>query len=549
LVRIWFHSDSPAWSAEVANRIAEAYCALPDEHGGKIIDPAVPLLRAARPNVPLNIFFGALIGAIMGVGAGLIVALFSYLWRVPARPAHQPDLFWRRFAVVIACVLLIPSVIAIIGMLAAIAIPNFVKARQRAQENQIANMERARQAAEKNAPIRSDYLGKTWFPRGDSIEIVSVERTESRMRVKGRYRLVSADRADLTLNITSTNETGFPQEPSQSTQISKGSGDFELSRIHLVPGLSHVSMYANGGSFAGVYFGTKEESMEENRLDLESTNAAPSAEIWSPALAPGEKPDLNKILQDAKKLAEVGNYDEALQRHVWYHNHALEYDQGQTGVRLSFALSDWIELGRRYPRAKQALIEIRDRNAQAQTNGTGTFNLFMDVNAINGCLGEGDTTRLLFEGIEQQNPPLAKQTFGLIEGLLVQHGDYEKCLKYIGDPQAAFEGIRQTLERMRPFEEQNAVRRAEQNKRFQEMAKTNSTYANLPRPFMPELPKFADNNFIGQTRTLIEILVATNHKPDAEKIQDEAVAVLDDARLKSAVSDAERKISERAAKK
>jgi hypothetical protein len=53
--------------------------------------------------------------------------------------------------------------------------------------------------------------------------------------------------------------------------------------------------------------------------------------------------------------------------------------------------------------------------------------------------------------------------------------------------------------------------------------------------------KSAENNFVGQTRQLIEILVATGHKADAEKIRDEAVAILDDARLKSAVSDAEQK--------
>jgi hypothetical protein len=41
---------------------------------------------------------------------------------------------------------------------------------------------------------------------------------------------------------------------------------------------------------------------------------------------------------------------------------------------------------------------------------------------------------------------------------------------------------------------------------------------------------------------LIEILVATDHKADAEGIRDQAIAVLDDARLKSAVDDAAQKV-------
>ena len=51
-----------------------------------------------------------------------------------APTAGQPDRFWRRFAVVIACIVFIPLFIAVLGMLAAIAIPNFVKGRARAQE-------------------------------------------------------------------------------------------------------------------------------------------------------------------------------------------------------------------------------------------------------------------------------------------------------------------------------------------------------------------------------------------------------------------------------
>jgi tetratricopeptide (TPR) repeat protein/tRNA A-37 threonylcarbamoyl transferase component Bud32 len=46
----------------------------------------------------------------------------------------QPDRFWRQFAVVIACVVLIPVAIAIVGLLAAIAIPNFVRARQHSRQ-------------------------------------------------------------------------------------------------------------------------------------------------------------------------------------------------------------------------------------------------------------------------------------------------------------------------------------------------------------------------------------------------------------------------------
>jgi hypothetical protein len=114
------------------------------------------------------------------------------------------------------------------------------------------------------------FIGQTYFPKGDSIEITSVERTENQMTVNGHYNLVSADEASLWLNITATNNDEVPNqtEPPQSLHISKGAGDFELSRSRLMPGLPHVSMYNNHHAFAGIYFGTKDEAAVSTRLNL-----------------------------------------------------------------------------------------------------------------------------------------------------------------------------------------------------------------------------------------------------------------------------------------
>ncbi len=121
-------------------------------------------------------------------------------------------------------------------------------------------------------PVKSDYIGQAYFPKGDSIEITSVERSTNRMVVKGHYNLVGHDQALLALYCTSTNRN-VHEEATQRMQISKGRGDFELSRSHLYPGLHHVTMYSPGADgkpkpFAGVYFGNQDEAREEAKLDL-----------------------------------------------------------------------------------------------------------------------------------------------------------------------------------------------------------------------------------------------------------------------------------------
>ena len=303
-------------------------------------------------------------------------------------------------------------------------------------------------------------------------------------------------------------------------------------------------MYADGRSFAALYFGTKAEAQEESKATW-ITNVPPaSAETWSPTLAPGEKPDLNKIWNDAKDLMERHQYEESLQRHLWYFNHALEYDQGQTGVRLSFALSQWVELGRRYPKAKQALIEIRDRDARRLVDGKGYANLFTDAQAINRELQDEDATYALFKTIREKDPQLAGQCYFWVESLLVAKGEYQWCYDHMGDPQSRFDSIQQLFDMERANQQRMAATQQKTRQMIAEMNQKNG-WTNAPSFSPPDtsamLKKSTEDRFVGQVWQLIEILVATGHQADAEKIRDQAVAILDDPRLKSAVSDAELK--------
>jgi serine/threonine protein kinase len=255
-----------------------------------------------------------------------------------------------------------------------------------------------------------------------------------------------------------------------------------------------------------------------------------TAEPWSPMLWPGEKPDLQKVLDEARKLTTTNHYEEALQRYLWYYNHAREFS---SGTSINFELSDWIELGRRYPKAKQALIEIREHDVHEFSAGRGYSELFSEIQSLNRELQDDGATLALFKTIQQQDKQLAGQCYYYVEDLLMQKGEYELCLNCIGDPQAHFESCRRRLEMER-----------ESQQRMEKMRKQHP----MPEPRLPsgaftppDMGQMETNNFVGEVCKLVEILVATDHKAVAEKIRDQAVAILDNARLKSAVSDAEQK--------
>jgi hypothetical protein len=261
---------------------------------------------------------------------------------------------------------------------------------------------------------------------------------------------------------------------------------------------------------------------------------------WSPTLWPGEKPDLGKILDEAEKLTATAHFEEALQRYLWYHGHAREFGGSASDYSL---LSHWVELGRRYPTAKQALMKIRDQAASEFQNGGGYSELFQKVALINAQLQNDEATYALFKSIQDQDPSLARQCYYYAESLLVKYGDYVLCLNYLGDPQQKYDQARNNLERERGFYAglgSPPVRSA----RFPTNGAAGSAPGAVPAPIDTSamMKRSSEDRFVGRVCQLIEILVGAAHKADAEKIRDQAVTVLDDARLRSAVSDAEERV-------
>ena len=58
-----------------------------------------------------------------------------------------------------------------------------------------------------------------------------------------------------------------------------------------------------------------------------------------------KNPDPEAILSEAIADRKAGLYKTALAKHIWFHENALSIQPSQYGVRLSFAISYWLDLG------------------------------------------------------------------------------------------------------------------------------------------------------------------------------------------------------------
>jgi hypothetical protein len=215
---------------------------------------------------------------------------------------------------------------------------------------------------------------------------------------------------------------------------------------------------------------------------------------------PPENPAPSAILQEASADARAGKFELALAKHVWYHKHALELDQGQTGVRLSFALSYWMDLAAKHPPALVKLKEIRAATRERVTPADGReirFEDFHDLMAINRALGEPADTAAAFQLLDEQAPEAAARVFSVAKPALIAAREYVLFAKHI-KPGESVDEVVQSL---------NGMRQIAKDPRFAAMV---------------ELGDHAEERYVNEAATLVAILIKADRLEDAA----DAVVVL-----------------------
>ena len=144
--------------------------------------------------------------------------------------------------------------------------------------------------------------------------------------------------------------------------------------------------------------------------------------------------DAQARLDAASELAGDGQYEQALREFQWFHDHALEQDPTLYGVRLSYALYAWVDLGQEYPPALEALEAVRQRDMALLLAGQGKRGLFHDVVAINDELGKSEETHALCVELERADPALLLACADIALPAIIAAGDYALAERLLPAP-------------------------------------------------------------------------------------------------------------------
>ncbi len=220
---------------------------------------------------------------------------------------------------------------------------------------------------------------------------------------------------------------------------------------------------------------------------------------------PPEKPDVQAILNEASEDARDGKYENALAKHIWFHENANELEPSMSAVRLSFALADWHRLADVYPPAMEKLksvrIATRDRFL-ANLEYKSSWEDFADLRALNRELQNDLDTVEVFKQVDERNPEVAERLYGLAEESLISAKEFDLCGKYIKPEKKVTRDLEiYKLERSHRIDAKHA-----------EMMK-----------------EYRDKRFIEDASTLVALLVINDRKDEAESAAEKYKTVEADA--------------------
>ena len=202
----------------------------------------------------------------------------------------------------------------------------------------------------------------------------------------------------------------------------------------------------------------------------------------------------------AKRYAREGKFAEALERHEWFHHHALEHHPAYYGVRLSFALSAWKELGEKYPPALESLRRVLDQGVANLGDGNLSVELFHDVVSIHRVLDEDDATLKLFRDLEGKDEEAATRRF--------------RCMKDVALKKSPDLFLRYTPDLMPYLLEKRRIHRSQKESRLQ-LPQMNARMEQA----MQQVSKMQDEQFDALCLRLIDLARTANRPAQASAME------------------------------
>jgi hypothetical protein len=147
-----------------------------------------------------------------------------------------------------------------------------------------------------------------------------------------------------------------------------------------------------------------------------------------------EKPEIIKVLEDARLAHEAGDFVNALKFYEQFFDHALDDDPyALYGVRLSYCLDGWVQLAKEFVGAKNQLIS-KQQDMLAEYQLKKDPERFHDYFMISKGLGESDIAIDAFKQVNEQSSKSAAKLIKYVWKGLLASEQWALCNQFLDDP-------------------------------------------------------------------------------------------------------------------
>lgn len=150
---------------------------------------------------------------------------------------------------------------------------------------------------------------------------------------------------------------------------------------------------------------------------------------------------VGQVLDEARAAYSNDDYKLSLEKYEWFFEHALDEDNASFyGVRLSYCLSEWMELGKKYPEADLRLQAIFHECLE-RLDRTRKPEYFHDYVSISKYLNQTPKAVSRFIHYHNSDTELAKSILPYVWPQLIESEAWEVCNSYVEDHRSKYAGI------------------------------------------------------------------------------------------------------------
>lgn len=166
--------------------------------------------------------------------------------------------------------------------------------------------------------------------------------------------------------------------------------------------------------------------------------------------------DPGEVLSEARTAFKNNDYPTALEKYQWFYDNALDIDRSYYGVRLSYCLGEWAELGKEFPEAMESLINLKESTLLefSISNSRQAFHEFASICKYLDCQKEVFEQ---FQKVHNTDKDLSEKIFRFIYEYCASNEMWEICREYIGNGYEQYKKAIEKFDHIRKFAEEKTA--------------------------------------------------------------------------------------------